>query len=75
MITENLIDFCISMLRGLFASFEFINLPQDLISALSSIVVYGNWVVGSDIMILFVASVTLWWSVHLSVGIAYVNGS
>lgn len=70
MITETLIDFVIGIFRVMFGALEFINIPYQLMSTLSTILVYGNWVVGADIMILFVGSVVFWWGVHLSIGLA-----
>ena len=54
----------------IFSAFEMIALPVDLISTLYNILCYGSWVVGSDVLLLFVGSVTFWWSVKFSVGLA-----
>lgn len=70
MIGEALIDMFFGIFRVLFGTIEFLNLPTQLVSALSTILVYGNWVVGVDIMVLFVSSVVFWWGVHLSIGLA-----
>lgn len=70
MIGEALIDLFFGIFRLLFGALEFVNLPTQLISTLSTILVYGNWVVGVDIMALFVGSVVIWWGVHLSIGLA-----
>lgn len=70
MIGETLIDLCIGVLRGLFGVLEIVNLPTQLIGTLGNILVYGNWVVGTDVLLLFVGSVVFWWGVHLSIGIA-----
>lgn len=70
MIGEALISLCLGIFRLLFGTLEFIQLPTQIISTLGTILVYGNWVVGVDILSLFVASVVFWWGVHLSIGLA-----
>lgn len=70
MIGEALVDLCFGIFRLLFGSLEFLALPTQLISTLETILVYGIWIVGVDIMVLFVGSVVLWWGVHLSIGLA-----
>lgn len=70
MIGEVLIDLCFGIFRLLFGALEFINLPTQLVSALGTILAYGTWIVGVDIMSLIVTSVVFWWGVHLSIGLA-----
>lgn len=70
MIGETIIDLFFGIFRILFGALEIIHLPLDAISALSSILVYGNWIVGIDIMALFVGTVVFWWGVHMSIGLA-----
>lgn len=70
MIGEVLIDLFFSLFRTLFSTLEFINLPTQAINALSTITVYGTWIVGADILALFVGSVVFWWGVHMSIGLA-----
>lgn len=70
MIGEVLIDLFFGIFGTMFATFEFVQLPTQLIGTLTTILAYGNWIVGIDIMALFVGSVVLWWGVHLSIGIA-----
>lgn len=70
MVGEVLIDLCFGIFRLLFGALEFINLPTQLVNALGTIITYGVWIVGVDIMALFVGSVVLWWGVHLSIGLA-----
>lgn len=70
MIGELLIDLFLGIFRLLFSAIEFVRLPVDLIGSLSTILAYGNWIVGIDVLGLFVGSVVLWWGVHLSIGIA-----
>lgn len=68
-IVEGLVDIFISFLRVAFGALEFYNLPTHLIGTLSSVIVYGNWVIGLDLLAVFVTSVVFWWSFHLSIGI------
>lgn len=70
MIGELLIDLCFSTFRVLFMGLEVITLPTQLIGTLATIICYGVWIVGADIMGLFVGSVVLWWTVHMSIGLA-----
>lgn len=70
MIGEALIDLFFSIFSGLFSLVEFVNLPVQLIGVLTNILAYGNWVVGVDVMALFVGTVVFWWGVNLSIGLA-----
>ena len=69
MIVETIVDVFLNMLRNIMAGFEFIGLPTQTIGALSTILVYGNWVVGVDILALFAASVVFWWYFKMSIGL------
>lgn len=69
MIGEALIDFFFNILRWAFTGMEFVALPTQLINTLSTITVYGVWIVGADIMALFVASVIAWWAIPMSIGL------
>lgn len=70
MIIEFLVDLCIGLLRGLFAGFEILNLPLEVVGTLSSILSFGVWIVGADIMGIFIGSVVFWWGIHTSIGLA-----
>lgn len=70
MIGEALINLCLGIFRLLFGALDFVQLPTQLISTLGTILAYGTWIVGVDILSLFVGSVVFWWGVHLSIGIA-----
>ena len=69
MIGETLIDLFFGIFRFAFGAFEFFNLPTQLVSTLETILVYGVWVVGVDIMALFVSSVLFWWTFKMSIGL------
>ena len=70
MIVETIIDFFCSLIYALFSGFELVSLPYNLLGALVSILECGTWVVGADIMALFLASIAFWWAVHMSIGLA-----
>lgn len=51
------------------SGFEFVGLPMQYINSLQTILVYGIWVVGLDIMSLFAVTIVGWWSIKLTVGL------
>lgn len=69
MIFEGAIDLFFGLFRMLFGAIEFVNLPTELIGTLSTILAYGNWVVGVDLMAIFVSSVVFWWAFKMSIGV------
>lgn len=69
MIGEALIDMFFGIFRTTFGAFEFFKLPTELVATLTKILCYGNWVVGVDIMLLFVGSVVFWWTFQMSIGL------
>lgn len=69
MIVEGLVNMFLGILRGAFSGFELVGLPMQYINTLNTILVYGNWVVGVDIMAIFVGTVVFWWAIKLSVGL------
>lgn len=69
MIIKGFINIVLGLLRVLFSAFQLVDLPFSLISVLASILAYGVWVVGADVMAIFVTSVTFWWGVNWSVKI------
>lgn len=69
MIGEALIDLFFTTMRWAFAGLEFVQLPTQIIGTLETILVYGVWIVGVDIMALFCASVVAWWAIHMSIGL------
>lgn len=70
MIGELTVDMFFRIFRTLFGALEFLALPTQAINTLATITVYGTWIVGVDILALFVASVVFWWGVHMSIGLA-----
>lgn len=69
MIGEAFIDMFFGVFRILFGAVEIFQLPTQFINVLTSILAYGNWIVGVDIMILFVGCVVFWWVFHMSIGL------
>lgn len=70
MIIEYIFSFACDLIYQLFSGFEVITLPTQLIGTLTTFLEFGVWIVGTDILSMFVASVVLWWGVHLSIGLA-----
>lgn len=69
MIVESLVDVFFRLLSLAFQGFEFIGLPMQAINALQTLLVYGTWVVGADILAIFTGMIVMWWTVKLSVGL------
>lgn len=69
MIVEGLVGLFFDMLSLAFRGMEIVGLPFQLISVLQTILCYGVWIVGADIMAIFVSLVVGWWAVKFSVGL------
>lgn len=70
MIVESIVGFACSFIERMFSAFEFVGLPLDLLNVFSQFLQLGIWVVGSDIITIFVASVVFWWTTQLTIGLA-----
>lgn len=70
MILEALINLFFDFLMSLFDTFHLITLPTDVIEALRNFVVYGGYVVGNDLLILFGTTIFSWVGLKLTVGIS-----
>ena len=70
MIVEGLLTVALSCVFGLFSLMEVVKLPVEIMGVLTTILQYGVWVVGADIMALVFATVTGWWTIKLTVGLA-----
>lgn len=68
MIVETIVDFFFASLSQAFLGLEIIGLPMQYINTLQTILVYGTWVVGADIMAIFVALIVGWWTIKMIVG-------
>lgn len=68
MIVETLVGIFLESISGALSGFEMIGLPMQAISALETIICYGIWVVGADIMSIFASMVVFWWALKFTVG-------
>lgn len=69
MIVETTVQLFFAVLRGAFTGFEVVGLPLQLINTLQTILVYGIWVVGADIIAIFVGTIVAWWGIKFTVGL------
>lgn len=69
MIFESLVDILFSVLTMALSGFEAVGLPLQLINALNTIICFGVWVVGADVLSLFAVSVVGWWSAKFIAGL------
>ena len=69
MILTGAIDLLFALLRGAFAGFEIIGLPLQFINTLQTILVYGVWIVGADVIAIFTTTIIAWWTIKLVVGL------
>lgn len=69
MIFETLFDWCLELIVSVFSVFEAVEVPTKLVEALYSILCYGTWVVGTDLLSIVFASITFWLSFKASVGL------
>lgn len=69
MILEALITLFCNFLLGLLDLISVLSLPLDAIGVLQTFAVYGSYIVGSDLLMLFASVVFSWTVAKLSVGI------
>lgn len=69
MIFELLFDFVCTIIYNLFSAFEILKLPLDIINSLCTILEFGVWIVGIDVLAIFTSTVIFWWGIHLSIGV------
>lgn len=69
MIIEGTLDLFFSLLEMAFSGLEAIYLPTQLINTLSTLMCYGVWVVGVDVLGYFVSAVVFWWTLKFTVGL------
>ena len=70
MVTQLLMTGGSAILRFIFGLIGVFEIPTDLISVLYSILCYGTWVVGSDVLLLCTGCITFWMGIRLSAGLA-----
>lgn len=68
MIVETVVDLFFSMLSLAFSGLEIVGLPYQVINTLATISVYGVWIVGADILAIFVSLIVSWWLIKFVVG-------
>lgn len=68
MIFEGIMGIFKDLLLGYISGIEFLQLPYDLIQFLGTVTGYGSFIVGSDILFYFYASVSFWLSIKIFVG-------
>lgn len=69
MIVEFFCNIIVALLTGAINGLSVVTLPVDLVGALSAFIGYGNAIVGVDLLLIFAASVSLWMTAKLSVGV------
>lgn len=69
MIVQTIVDFFFNTFSLAFSGLEIIGLPLSYINTLQSILCYGVWVVGADLIAIFVSMVVGWWTIKLAVGL------
>lgn len=69
LIIEILIDFAVKIFSALISGLNFMSIPSDLINVLATVCVYGNWIVGADVLLLFAGCVATWFSIKVSAGV------
>ena len=69
MIFETLFSVIVFLLDGLLSGISIITLPFDALKSLATVLCYGSWVLGADMLILFCGSLTFWVGVKASIGL------
>lgn len=69
MIFEPLINIIVELIVVAINGFNLVTLPVNALEALATIMVYGNAVVGADLMLVFASNVLAWMGLKLTVGI------
>lgn len=71
MILQAIIDMAVGVLSMLLSGLTgWVTIPTDLMSTIGSITGFGSWIVGGDLLLLLVGSVTFWTATKLSIGLA-----
>lgn len=69
MIIEFLINGVVSLFSGLISAVSLVSLPSDLITSLSTVISYGSWIVGSDLMLTFATCIYVWTGLRITIGL------
>lgn len=69
MIIEFLFDVCLSIIFGTVSIGEVVALPVELLGVLTTLLQYGVWVVGVDVIALVFSTIFFWWGLKASLGL------
>lgn len=69
MIAEGLFDLFFDLIFIAFQGLEVVHLPYQIINALATITAYGTWIIGFDLMSIFISMVVGWWIIKFTVGL------
>ena len=69
MILEALITLFSNFIQGLLDMVSIVSLPLDAIEVLHQVCLYGSYIVGSDLLMLFGSLIFTWTAAKLSVGV------
>ena len=69
MIVESIVDLFFASLSQAFLGLEIVGLPLQYINTIQTIIVYGTWIVGADIIAIFVAMIATWWTTKFVIGL------
>lgn len=69
MLVSSAVDLFFGLFSGLFDGLAFLGLPYDLINVLGSVLCYGTWIIGADLMALIVGAIVFWWGVKFAIGL------
>lgn len=68
MIIEFFLQLILSLLSSIFSSAQFVDIPYQLIEVLGTFLAYGNWIVGSDLLVIIALTVVFWTTVKIAWG-------
>lgn len=69
MIFEVLINIVVALLCGLVNGMSLVSLPLDLVSAVATVIRYGNYVVGADLMLITFSCIAGWIGMRCTLGL------
>jgi len=69
MIIEFFLDIICDLLVGGFHGAAFVSIPHEAIFVLATFTGYGNYIVGSDLLLVFCGVIAFWMTIKLFVGL------
>ena len=69
MIVDGLLNLTMWFIELLFSGFSAISLPINLVSVLVTILKYGAWVIGSDLVVIIFTTIIFWLTFKLGAGL------